>query len=90
MLDCSALYIGILDQLYLLLQHIFAIMNYFQLVILVALMVLPHIDRRFLLRVGILHHLVKCCGSSLYLIIGDTVLHRSEIGITFYNLHCTI
>ena len=62
MLHRGALYVGVLDQLYLLLQHIFAIMNYFQLVVFVALMVLSHVDRRLLLRVGILHHLVKCCG----------------------------
>ena len=85
--NISAFNIVFFNQLYLLLQHIFATMYYFQLVFVLTFMILPHVDLRFFLGVGILYHLIEYCGSSFFLII--ICLHGSKVGILLHNL-CTI
>ena len=83
-LDVSTLNIVFFNQLYLLLQHIFATMNYFQLVVFLTFMILPHVGLRFFLGVGILYHLIEYCGSSFFLII--ICLHGSKVGILLHYL----
>ena len=59
-------------------------MYYFQLVFILAFMILPHVDLWFFLGVGILHHLIEYRGSSFFLII--ICLHGSKVGILLHDL----